>query len=238
MTLFSIRGIPVRLHWSFVWLGGGLLLFDALSHGLGGAAEALVLGVMVFGSVLLHELGHALTARRFGIGTRDITLYPFGGIAAITAEPRQPRVELAVAVAGPLVNVALAGLGLWAWKLGLPGAGIFATINAGMALFNLLPAYPMDGGRVLRAFWSLHQDRVRATLRAIKVGRGFGWAMIAAGLLWSPSLVLVGGFLLIATASERRRTLLMAHATPPRPTRWVHAAPQARQLHHWDHPAV
>ena len=136
----------------------------------------------LFGCVLLHELGHALTARRFGIGTRDITLYPIGGVASLTRIPRSPGAELLIALAGPAVNLAIAGglvglsmLGLFDVIGSQSLAGVFALnmlyVNLGLALFNLIPAFPMDGGRVLRAMLSGWLGRVRATEIAAGLGR-------------------------------------------------------------------
>ncbi|MEL6344446.1 MAG: site-2 protease family protein, partial [Myxococcota bacterium] len=164
-----------------------------------------LLGVALFGSVLLHELGHALTARHFGIDTQSITLYPFGGIAALTAEPQTPRAELWIAIAGPLVNFALAAIAAPLALLAVPGAALFAGMNLVLGLFNLLPAFPMDGGRVLRAWLSRTRDNTSATEIALNVSRWFAWGFIALGLFASPNLLLIGGFLLFAVGAERRR---------------------------------
>ncbi len=186
------------------------MLFQLLSGGGGAALSGLLIAFMIFGSVVLHELGHALMARAFGIRTRDITLYPFGGIAALEGEARSPTQELLIAVAGPAVNLALAAL---VAPFALAGSGlamVFLGLNVVMAVFNLLPAYPMDGGRVLRAWLATRHGYFGASARALRIGRAFAWALVGAGLLWSPNLLLVGGFLLLATWQERRRLMRMA----------------------------
>jgi len=195
---------PIRLHPSFLVLGGGFVAWQLLTGGFGAALIALLFGLAVFGSVALHELGHALMAHRFGIRTRNITLYPFGGIAALEREPRG-HAELWIALAGPLVNFGLALITLPLLGM-VPGASLFAAINLGMGVFNLLPAFPMDGGRVVRAWWSRDQGHVRATERALGVSRWFAWGFIALAVLsgaWN--LALVGAFLLWVVGAERRR---------------------------------
>ena len=206
MTLFTWKGIPVRLHISFLVLAAGAVLMDLVTAGLGGAFGSTLLGVAVFGSVLLHEFGHAFMARRFGIETRSITLYPFGGVAALTREPVTPRAELLVALAGPAVNIALFAIALpLAWA-GLPGAATFAGLNLALGIFNLLPAFPMDGGRILRAWLSPKVGIVAATEKALNVSRWFAWAFVAIGVFASsPGLMLVGGFLLFTIFAERKR---------------------------------
>lgn len=180
------------------------MLWELVSGGFGAAAFALFLGLAVFGSVALHELGHALMAMRFGIRTRSITLYPFGGIAALEREPRGSA-EFWIALAGPLVNFALAGVG-WSLAAIVPGAGLFALLNLGMGLFNLLPAFPMDGGRVVRAWWSRDRGHLAATEKALGVSRWFAWGFVGLGVVTGTwNLGLVGLFLLWVIASERRR---------------------------------
>jgi Zn-dependent protease len=168
----------------------------------------------VFAIVVLHELGHALVARRFGISTRDITLYPIGGIARLERFPERPAQELLVAIAGPLVNVVLA----FAIYAGLVLSGVdpvgspfsignsFAVqlmwINVSLALFNLLPAFPMDGGRVLRAVLSFRIERARATAIAAWIGRGFAVLLALVGLASSTMLVVIAAFIWISAGHE------------------------------------
>lgn len=184
-------GIDVFVHPTF-WLLPLLVV-------LGGATNLpLELAALfgAFGCVALHEYGHALAARLFGIQTRDITLYPLGGVARLEGMPERPWPEVVVALAGPAVNVAIAAglLGLLVLDGVNPLAGSFATpadalfarllwINLGLVAFNLLPVFPMDGGRVFRALLSLVTDRVTATEVAATVGMGLAGVMGLVGLV-------------------------------------------------------
>lgn len=170
--LGRVAGIDVFLHPTFFLI---LLLPGAMAH--------LPLVLALFGCVLAHEYGHALTARKFGIGTVDITLYPIGGVARLSRMPRAPGVELLIALAGPAVNFVIAGWLLFllvsGMTFGMPGfLADLAALNLILACFNLIPAFPMDGGRVLRALVSGWTGRARATSFAAGVGRtlaiGFG----------------------------------------------------------------
>lgn len=208
-----ILGIPTRIHASFalVLLWIGFSTWNDMNSAL-----AVMLGIgftlAVFGCVLLHEFGHALVARRFGIETRRITLLPIGGVAELERAPEDPRAELWIAAAGPAVNFAIAGvLALVGWSLGIfAGSGLLSIVFSGLlwanlmlGLFNLVPAFPMDGGRVFRA-WAAHRySRVRATQMATKLGRalalGFGlWGIYAS----NPVLVLVAVFVWFAAGRE------------------------------------
>jgi Zn-dependent protease/CBS domain-containing protein len=174
---------------------------------------ALILAV--FGIVVLHELGHALTARRFGIRTREITLLPFGGVAALERMPDKPVQELLVTLAGPAVNVALAlALGLVVVASGGTlspqdlhvASGPFLTklvwINVSLALFNLLPAFPMDGGRVLRALLAFRLPYARATALAARTGQVMALILGAIGLFASPMLLVIAVFVWMGARQE------------------------------------
>ena len=183
-------------------------------HGVALAGRGLLLVGSVFALVVLHELGHALVARRFGIATRDITLYPIGGMARLERMPEKPGQELLVAIAGPAVNGILA----LAIYVGLRVAGVDISgdpvalggslavqllwINISLGLFNLLPAFPMDGGRILRAAFAFRMDRPRATALAAQIGRGLAVVMGVAGLMWSPMLAVIALFVWIAAGQE------------------------------------
>lgn len=233
VTLGRVAGIPLRLHSSFLLLGGLVIFVQLVNGGLTSALAAALLALAIFGSVLLHELGHALMARFYGIQTRDITLYPFGGIAALAGEPRSARQEFWIAVAGPMVNLGLFALLAPLAVLGVPGALPMAAVNLGMAVFNLLPAFPMDGGRVLRSLLAPRFGYYGASDRALRLGRAFAWLFVVGGLFVSPSLVLVGGFLLFATWQERRRLTWMArHRVEP----WKVARASERLVRFVDHP--
>jgi len=193
--LGRIAGIDVFVHSTFLlvplfllWQGRDLL--------------DLLLTLSIFGCVVLHEFGHALMARRFGIETNDITLYPIGGVARLRRLPRAPGAELLIALAGPAVNFAIVGALMVLGSLGFgqalpPEAGQFffylAIANAFLGLFNLIPAFPMDGGRVLRAVLATGMNRVRATEVAVAVGS----LVAVGGVVFG---ILAGQYTLVAVA--------------------------------------
>jgi len=196
LKLGKFFGIDTYIHGTF-WLLPLFVLFSNFGADLDQLAFELLFVFAVFFCVALHEVGHALAARSYGIRTRDITLYPIGGVASLERMPEKPWREVAVALAGPAVNVVIA-LGL---LLGLTAAGsdlswslreydaeaFFGQLviaNVFLCAFNLLPAFPMDGGRVLRALCASRMDRVRATEIAVKVG------VVVAGLLLIAGIVL------------------------------------------------
>ncbi len=211
-----IAGIDVHLHFTFLILLGWV----ALSHYLQrqnwqDAVNGLAFILALFTIVVLHELGHALMARRFGIRTRDITLLPIGGVARLERIPDNPKQELLVALAGPAVNVVLAALlfgvlGLGAelsaakeFKLmGGPFLAKLMWVNVSLAVFNLLPAFPMDGGRVLRAMLAMRMDYVRATKIAAFIGQVMAWVFGFIGLFTNPFLMFIALFVWIGAAQE------------------------------------
>ncbi|MBX3133505.1 MAG: site-2 protease family protein [Gemmatimonadaceae bacterium] len=222
-----MAGIPLRVHITFPMLLAWIALVRWRADGhVVGAASLVVLVLTVFAIVVLHELGHALVARRYGIRTRDITLLPIGGLARLERIPREPRQELLIALAGPAVNVVLAAalalvlavsgtLGSVADALALLTTDLsldwhsFAmrllAINVWLVAFNMLPAFPMDGGRVLRALLTMYtRDHAKATVAAAALGRGFAVLFGFAGLfvLNSPVLVLIAVFVWLAGAGE------------------------------------
>jgi Zn-dependent protease/CBS domain-containing protein len=213
--LGRVAGISIYLHATFLLL----LVWIAMSYlGAGqGAATAglgLLLVASVFAAIVVHELGHALVARRFGIVTRDIMLYPIGGMARLERMPERPGQELLVAIVGPLINGAIALAIYLGLRLSGAGAGdnplsiggSFAVqlmwINLSLGAFNLLPAFPMDGGRILRALLAFRMDRPRATVVAARIGRGIAVAMGVAGLLWNPMLAVIAVFVWLAAGQE------------------------------------
>ena len=215
--LGRFAGIDVYVHVTFllllVWVA---YLYWTETHALAGVLDGLVLILLLFLCVVLHEYGHALTARRFGIGTRSITVLPIGGLALLESMPRDPRQEIIVALAGPAVNFAIAAvLFVLIGLAGRPaaifaldpgdGAGLLPTLlaaNLMLGLFNLLPAFPMDGGRVLRAALALRMDRVRATRTAARVGQGLAVGLGLLGLMGNPFLILIAVFVWIGAGSE------------------------------------
>lgn len=205
-----IAGIDAHVHASF-----SLLLAWAAWSSYAGAGTLLaaLLGVVfllaVFGSVLLHEVGHALAARHFGIRTRQILLLPIGGVAQLEGEPRTPKQELLIALAGPAVNfVIAAALSVWMVLGFVPTSGLLASVlvaNLSIGLFNLLPAFPMDGGRVLRALLAERLGGFRATQLAVKIGKVAAVALGIVGLATSWMLTLVAVFVWFAADAEARR---------------------------------
>ncbi|HVY49653.1 MAG TPA: site-2 protease family protein [Minicystis sp.] len=211
-----LAGIPVYLHGTFVLLLAWIALSRLLQgHGLYAAMTGVALVAAVFAVVVLHELGHALAARHYGIPTRDITLYPIGGVGRLERLPEKPSQELAVAFAGPAVNLVLAGLALLALAamkapvgpraVNVVGGPLLTNVlwfNLGLAGFNLLPAFPMDGGRVLRALLALRMDRVRATDWAVRIGRVMAVAFGLFALYGQPLLLFIAIFVWMAAEQE------------------------------------
>ena len=212
----TVKGTVIRIHLTFllflVWIG--------VSHYAQGGQRAAVEGVLfislLFACVLLHEFGHVFAARRYGVQTPDITLLPIGGVARLERIPEKPAEELVVALAGPAVNVAIAAL-LFLVLGGLPsmedgmqvqnsGMGMLerlAWVNISLVLFNLVPAFPMDGGRVLRALLAYRLGYARGTRIAAGVGQAVAFALGLAGLFGgNPLLIFIALFVYMGAASE------------------------------------
>jgi Zn-dependent protease len=196
--LGTLAGFPVRVNLTF------LIMLGVVAVWFGGLEGVAVL-LMAAGSVLLHELGHALVARHLGVPVSGIELHFFGGAAQMADIPRSPGDEIAVAAAGPAVSFALAGIGHGlAGVTGLPALALFGTVNLVLALFNLLPAFPSDGGRILRAMLARRRGLVGATELAVKIGRVVCAALVVLGLVvGSLQLVLVAGVLWLMGSAER-----------------------------------
>jgi Zn-dependent protease len=253
-------GINLYVHGTF-WLLPALVLFSDLSRGLDLALINVGIVLAIFGCVALHELGHAVAARTFGIRTRDITLYPIGGVARLERMPERPWQEIVVALAGPAVNVAIVALLVPLMLLdgyAIHPGGIFESAgdlfwnrvlfgNVGLFLFNLIPAFPMDGGRVLRAMAASVTTRPRATEFAANIGAGFailfglfgvGGLLGLSGILGagSPMLLVLAYFLyaagraeLAAVRHEDERRRYYDGGTEPRAR--IFGIPVARQVH-------
>lgn len=215
IRIARVAGIDVRLHITFLlflaWIG-----FSYYQRGgPPAAAEGLLFILGLFGCVLLHEFGHALAARRFGIRTPDITLLPIGGVARLQRMPDQPWQELVVAVAGPLVNVVIAGVLIFvlgqqsAWdhleRLNQPGVAMLAklaSVNIMLVVFNLIPAFPMDGGRVLRALLAMVLPYGRATQIAAWIGQALAFVFGFVGLFTNPMLIFIAFFIFLGAQQE------------------------------------
>ncbi|MBK8654431.1 MAG: site-2 protease family protein [Haliscomenobacter sp.] len=240
----TFLGIPLRLHWSF-----GLVFLYVLYLGRGEAWDWLAMAwamgfvLALFTCVTLHEYGHAIMARRFGVPTRDIVLSPIGGIARLDRLPSKPMQELLIALAGPLVNVgiaALLGLSFFSYSAEtrellfrglilrehnylLPQLSFWSYflislffVNVLLALFNLLPAFPMDGGRVFRALLSFWLGRLKATFAAARLGQVFALGFVANGLVQLYNSqgsegyvqVFIGLFVFVTARNEYRYVVL------------------------------
>ena len=215
-NIARIAGIDVKIHITFFLLLAWVAASYWLSEGsLSAMLEGLLFLLALFGCVLLHEFGHALAAQRFGISTRDITLLPIGGVARLERMPEKPFQELWVALAGPAVNLVIAALlftGLTLAQALEPLAGLSVTsgnplerlmvVNVSLVLFNLIPAFPMDGGRVVRALLATRLEYTRATQIAATLGQGIALLLGFFGLFNNPTLVFVALFVWIGAAQE------------------------------------
>lgn len=214
--IIRLAGIDVYVHATFfiliLWFGLG---YWQLEGNLTAVFNGVFFILALFVCVVLHEFGHALTARRYGIRTLRITLLPIGGVASMERMPDDPGQEIAVALAGPAVNLVIA-LGLWLWlmlsntavsleQISLTGGSFIERlmlINMVLAVFNLVPAFPMDGGRVLRAVLAMFMDHNHATQTAAKVGQGLALFLGLIGLLYNPFLIFIALFVWIGAAAE------------------------------------
>ncbi len=228
-----IFGVELRIHLTFFFLLAFVWLTESATHGATSAGRGLALVGIIFGSVVLHELGHALVGMQAGVPAKAIILLPIGGVTLFDErqQPIEPGVltwkrDIRIALAGPLVNLAIAfaagsillavapQIQLWAKPSvmmhsgNLPRSLVWA--NVWLALFNLLPAYPMDGGRVLRALFSRHMDPVRATRRAVSIGQAFATLFMLVGMLWNIWLTMIGFFLFVAAQLEERSAVFQS----------------------------
>ncbi len=212
----TFAGIDVFVHATFLLIVGWYAFIYWQQTGtLLGALEGIAFILLLFAAVTLHEYGHALTARKFGVRTRDITLYPIGGVARLERMPDKPIQELWVALAGPAVNVVIAAV-LFGWLIFtnslMPlgdltlATGSFIErlmlVNVFLVVFNLIPAFPMDGGRVLRAVLAMNIDYVKATQIAAAIGQGMAFLFGLAGLFGNPMLLFIAFFVWMGASQE------------------------------------
>jgi stage IV sporulation protein FB len=226
ITIARVAGSEIRIHLTFFLLLAFVGFDDYQQGGAAAALRGIVLIVAVFACVVLHEFGHALAARRYGIKTPDITVLPIGGLARLSRMPDRPTEEIVIALAGPLVNVVIAAVLFVALgasvdagvvrHIGDPAYSLVAQVaasNVVLVLFNLIPAFPMDGGRVLRALLALRLDRRRATEIAARIGQGFAVLMALWGLYTGQIfLMLIGFFVFVAARGESGDAGLMESA--------------------------
>lgn len=220
LYLGTFSGIKVYIHWTFLILIGWIFLMHSRAgHGYSAGLWGVAFILALFACVVLHEFGHALTAKRYKIQTKDITIYPIGGIASLESMPEKPGQELLVALAGPAVNVVIA-VALWIYlrsagvmpdlaslktaehMQNLPFAFNLFAANIALAVFNLVPAFPMDGGRVLRAILAFRMDRAKATRVAAGIGQFLAMIFVFFGFFYNFWLVFIGLFIYLGAGSE------------------------------------
>ncbi|WP_024280941.1 site-2 protease family protein [Xanthobacter sp. 126] len=220
LTIGRLGETAIRIHVTFllflVWIWAAYYR----SGGSQAAWEGVLFVALLFFCVLLHELGHVFAARRYGVKTPDITLWPFGGIANLERIPEKPSQELVVAIAGPAVNVVIALVLLAVLSFTLAGGDLkaedlakiedprtsmlvkLAGANIFLVLFNLIPAFPMDGGRVLRALLAMKMGFARATALAASIGQGLAIGLGLLGIFTNPMLMIIGVFVFLAASGE------------------------------------
>ncbi len=223
LNIGKIAGTMVRIHFTFLLFLAWIFIAGYASGGAATAWQSLLFIILVFTCVLAHEFGHILTARAFGVPTPDVTLLPIGGVARLERIPEDPWQEFLIAIAGPAVNVVVA-----VFLIAFAGADItgsqaavvenssvslvdrLAAVNLFLVLFNLIPAFPMDGGRVLRALLSIRLGHVRATEVAASIGQVVAFALGFIGLFSNPMLIFIGIFVYLAATSEAHMVALQA----------------------------
>jgi Zn-dependent protease/predicted transcriptional regulator len=229
LNIGKIFGINFRIHITFFFLLFFIFISVLTQRGLPKALLAVLFICAVFGCVLIHEIGHSLIASRFGKEARSIILLPIGGMATMEEMPEKPAQEIIMSLIGPFINLAIALLlyllvGSWT-GIGVPDlypdslktflAGLIG-VNVMLAVFNLVPAFPMDGGRVLRAILAIKLDYVKATSAAVFVGQAIAMFLIFFGIFFNWWLALIGLFLYIGAGSERQHVILRSflHQVP------------------------
>jgi len=219
-TIARVFGSEVRIHITFFLL----LLWIGVAHyqqgGMAAAVEGIIFILALFACVVAHEFGHALMARRYGIRTPDITLLPIGGLARLERMPEKPAQEIAVALAGPAVNVVIAAILIVVLGASVDADALqalenptvsflarLATVNVFLVVFNMIPAFPMDGGRVLRALLAMRYSRLRATQIAARIGQGLAFFFGFLGLMTgNPILIFIAIFVYLAATAEAQQT--------------------------------
>src|SRR5262245_19667992 len=209
IPIFRVAGIQLRIHITFLLLIGWIAFAYYTQGGSSAAVGGVLFILLLFACVVLHAIGHALSGKAFGINTPDIPLRPIGGVAGLEGIPDEPVQELVSAAAGPAVTALIAlGAFISGGSLDYPPTtntsvpDVLFTMNVVLLLFNLLPAFPMDGGRVLRALLATHMSYARATQIAATVGQGFAFVFGFWGLLSNPFLIFIALFVYIGASQE------------------------------------
>lgn len=219
MKIATVQGIGVYIHWTFWVLIAYYLIASTMEGGAAYGLFAVGLVLSIFACVVAHEFGHAAAAAKFGIRTADITLLPIGGVARLTRLPEKPHQELIIALAGPAVNVVIAAIlmipillgavasSIGASEVAIAGASLsfldyLLAANVFLVIFNLLPAFPMDGGRVLRSLLAMRTDNLRATEIAARVGRWMALGFAILSFYLGFTLLLVAAFIFFAGTAE------------------------------------
>jgi Zn-dependent protease/CBS domain-containing protein len=223
INIGTIAGTVVRIHLTFLLFLGWIFLAGWYSGGANAAWSGLAFMILLFACVLAHEFGHIFTARYFGVATPTVTLLPIGGVAQLERIPEKPSEEFLVAIAGPLVNVAIAivlvvvfGASLDARNLtSMDSSAVhmldrLAVVNVFLVVFNMIPAFPMDGGRVLRALLATRLGHVRATEIAASIGQVVAFGLGFLGLFGNPLLIFIAIFVYLAAASEAQLVAIRA----------------------------
>jgi Zn-dependent protease/CBS domain-containing protein len=220
----TVFGIPLRLHITFPMLIIGYAALFGYQYGLMAAFRGAILILLLFICVVLHELAHSKQAQRYGVTVRDVTLLPIGGVSNMEQIPEKPSQELKMALAGPLTSFAIGivllglnvvfGLDVTEFSIERLATSLgylpvyLAWINIFLAVFNLLPAFPMDGGRVVRAYLAERMDYARATRIAASIGKLFAILFGIAGLLINPFLIFIAFFVYLGASSEEQSVLI------------------------------
>jgi len=223
LNIGKVAGTVVRIHLTFLLFLAWIFAAEYAAEGAASALSSVIFLVLLFLCVLLHEFGHIFTARHFGVSTPYVTLLPIGGVAQLERIPEEPWQEFLIAIAGPMVNVVITFMLVAVGGASLQtsaAAGIenmhfsmidrLAAVNLFLALFNLIPAFPMDGGRVFRALLATRLGYVRATEIAAMIGQFVAFALGFFGLLYNPILIFIAIFVYLAASSEAHMVALRA----------------------------
>src|SRR6266700_6721260 len=223
LNVGSIAGTAIRLHITFLLFLAWIFFASYASGGAVAASKSLAFMILLFACVVAHEFGHIFVARHFGVTTPTVTLLPIGGVAQLERIPEKPSEEFLVAIAGPLVNVVIAVVLIVAFGASLEASSLsgvdrssvsmldrLAAVNLFLVVFNLIPAFPMDGGRVLRAILASRLGYTRATEIAASIGQVVAFGLGFLGLFGNPLLIFIAIFVYLAASSEAQLVAMRA----------------------------